>query len=255
MAIQRYVGDKFTGMSTDAKPSNVIDGATFYETDTLKHFLRVSGVWSEVAGASGYSGYSGESISGYSGYSGWSGIGTSGYSGYSGESISGYSGYSGSGISGYSGYSGSGISGYSGYSGSGISGYSGWSGYSGATTALDWHFASDNTETSTTSATNITKATLTFTAAYTGSYMIQWNCELANSTNNATTAASFYEGATIRNGEFLSKVNVVSSYGTQSGFYVATLTASTSYTFTIQYRAVSGTAFIRNAKIAAWRVS
>jgi hypothetical protein len=46
MAIKRYVGDKFVGLSSDTKPLNVPDGATFYETDTLIIYLKVSGAWS-----------------------------------------------------------------------------------------------------------------------------------------------------------------------------------------------------------------
>ena len=105
MAIQRYAGDRITGLSTDAKPTNIMDGAVFYETDTTKIYLKVSGSWAAVEGYSGYSGYSGsDGTSGYSGYSG-----ADGASGYSGEQgLSGYSGYSG--ISGYSGAGGGGTS-------------------------------------------------------------------------------------------------------------------------------------------------
>lgn len=56
MAIRKYVGDKITGLSSDTKPSNVSDGATFYETDTLKIFIRVSGTWSEVPTGGSFSG-------------------------------------------------------------------------------------------------------------------------------------------------------------------------------------------------------
>lgn len=48
MAIKRYAGDKFVGLSADIKPTNVPDGADFYETDTNKSFLKVSGVWTEL---------------------------------------------------------------------------------------------------------------------------------------------------------------------------------------------------------------
>lgn len=34
MAIKRYVGDKFVGLSSDTKPSDVLDGAVFYEIDS-----------------------------------------------------------------------------------------------------------------------------------------------------------------------------------------------------------------------------
>lgn len=45
MAIKRYAGDKLVGLSTDTKPTNIPDGATFYESDTLRIFLKVSGQW------------------------------------------------------------------------------------------------------------------------------------------------------------------------------------------------------------------
>ena len=48
MAIQRYAGDRITGLSTDAKPTNISDGAIFFETDTKKIYLKGSGTWSEV---------------------------------------------------------------------------------------------------------------------------------------------------------------------------------------------------------------
>jgi len=48
MAIKLYAGDKITGLSTDVKPLNIMDGATFYESDTKKVYLKVSGVWDDV---------------------------------------------------------------------------------------------------------------------------------------------------------------------------------------------------------------
>jgi hypothetical protein len=53
MAIKLYAGDKITGLSTDTKPTNILDGATFYETDTKKIFLKVSGTWSEISSSGG----------------------------------------------------------------------------------------------------------------------------------------------------------------------------------------------------------
>ncbi|MEK7472118.1 MAG: hypothetical protein AAB624_02620 [Patescibacteria group bacterium] len=49
MAIKRYAGDKITGVSGDTKPTNVGDGATFYETNTKKVYIKVSGSWQEAA--------------------------------------------------------------------------------------------------------------------------------------------------------------------------------------------------------------
>lgn len=49
MAIQKYVSDKIIGLSTDSKPTNISDGAVFFETDTKKIYLKISGSWEEVA--------------------------------------------------------------------------------------------------------------------------------------------------------------------------------------------------------------
>lgn len=54
MSIQRYAGDKLTGLSTDTKPLNILDGATFYETDTLTIYLKVSGAWVLITATSTY---------------------------------------------------------------------------------------------------------------------------------------------------------------------------------------------------------
>ncbi|MEK7472120.1 MAG: hypothetical protein AAB624_02630, partial [Patescibacteria group bacterium] len=48
MTLKKYAGDKITGVSGDTKPTNVGDGATFYETDTKKIYIKVSGSWQEV---------------------------------------------------------------------------------------------------------------------------------------------------------------------------------------------------------------
>lgn len=45
MALKRYAGDKIVGLSTDTKPTNLPDGATFYETDTLEFYVLTSGSW------------------------------------------------------------------------------------------------------------------------------------------------------------------------------------------------------------------
>lgn len=48
MAIKRYAGDRFTGLSTDVKPMSVQNGAVFIETDTGKYFLFADG-WEEIS--------------------------------------------------------------------------------------------------------------------------------------------------------------------------------------------------------------
>jgi len=49
MTIKRYAGDKLVGLSSDTKPTNIPDGATFYESDTLTSFLLEGGSWSAIS--------------------------------------------------------------------------------------------------------------------------------------------------------------------------------------------------------------
>ena len=49
MTIKRYAGDKLVGLSSDTKPTNLPDGATFYETDTLNQYIRSAGNWTKLA--------------------------------------------------------------------------------------------------------------------------------------------------------------------------------------------------------------
>jgi len=48
MAIKRYAGDKLSGLSTDTKPTEVLGGATFFETDTQKVFIYDGSSWTEI---------------------------------------------------------------------------------------------------------------------------------------------------------------------------------------------------------------
>ena len=45
MTIKRYAGDKLVGLSSDTKPTNIPDGATFYETNTLSAYILTGGTW------------------------------------------------------------------------------------------------------------------------------------------------------------------------------------------------------------------
>ena len=45
MTIKKYAGDKITGLSSDTKPTAIPDGATFYETDTGKVYIRTGAAW------------------------------------------------------------------------------------------------------------------------------------------------------------------------------------------------------------------
>jgi hypothetical protein len=52
MAIKRYAGDKLVGLSSDTKPTNIPDGANFYETNTLDEYILTGGAWVKL-GVSG----------------------------------------------------------------------------------------------------------------------------------------------------------------------------------------------------------
>ena len=49
MAIKRYAGDKYFGLSSHTKPTNVRDGAVFFEGDTLSIYLKEDGIWKLTA--------------------------------------------------------------------------------------------------------------------------------------------------------------------------------------------------------------
>lgn len=53
MAYVRYSGDRFSCLSTENKPSDVVEGAVLIERDTKKWFMYVSGSWEETALPSG----------------------------------------------------------------------------------------------------------------------------------------------------------------------------------------------------------
>jgi len=49
MAIKRFAGDKFSGLSSDTKPANVLIGATFWETNTSLVYQYDGTDWEEIA--------------------------------------------------------------------------------------------------------------------------------------------------------------------------------------------------------------
>src|SRR5512140_1126438 len=59
MALTHYAGNTITGTSGDTKPAIVPDGARFYESDTLKFYMKVGGTWTEMIGAQGPQGSAG----------------------------------------------------------------------------------------------------------------------------------------------------------------------------------------------------
>ena len=60
MAITRYAGDRFYGLDAekDVLLSQVLDGAIYKASDTLKEYLKVSGYW-YLSGGTGSSGSNG----------------------------------------------------------------------------------------------------------------------------------------------------------------------------------------------------
>lgn len=48
--MQKYIGDRYVGLSSDTKPLNVLDGALFYETDTKLGYIKVSGAYVQLSG-------------------------------------------------------------------------------------------------------------------------------------------------------------------------------------------------------------
>lgn len=47
MAVNRYVGDRYSGLSTDIKPTDVAEGAIFTETDTGYILTFHNGEWKD----------------------------------------------------------------------------------------------------------------------------------------------------------------------------------------------------------------
>lgn len=45
MAVKRFAGDKFTGLSTDTKPTNLLAGATYIEIDSRRYFVFDGAAW------------------------------------------------------------------------------------------------------------------------------------------------------------------------------------------------------------------
>lgn len=49
--MQKYVGDRYVGLSSDTKPTGVRDGALFYETDTRLEYIKISGAYYALSGS------------------------------------------------------------------------------------------------------------------------------------------------------------------------------------------------------------
>lgn len=48
MAVVRYAGDRYTGLSTDPKPTDILEGAVFLETDTAKSYFYDGSSWTLI---------------------------------------------------------------------------------------------------------------------------------------------------------------------------------------------------------------
>lgn len=55
MAVVRYAGDRWSGLSTDTKPTNAMLGGLFLETDTGEVYFYNGTSWSQIAGSGGAS--------------------------------------------------------------------------------------------------------------------------------------------------------------------------------------------------------
>lgn len=49
MAVVRYAGDRYTGLSTDTKPTGILAGAVFLETDTAQSYFYDGSSWTAIA--------------------------------------------------------------------------------------------------------------------------------------------------------------------------------------------------------------
>ncbi len=59
MSITRYVGDRFVGNSSDPFPMSVKDGGEFFQQDSKTIYLKISGVWTPIAGSGTAGSFSG----------------------------------------------------------------------------------------------------------------------------------------------------------------------------------------------------
>jgi hypothetical protein len=128
-----------------------------------------------------------------------------------------------------------------------------------AVSISDYHH-NDGTDSSTTAETYQDETTLTFTPASEGDYLVLASMEIANSLITESTYVQLIGGPTgseVSWGEVVRMPPVALQYASYAVTRKATLTAA-SHTFKIQYRrqtAGSGTAYIRNAHLAAVRLS
>lgn len=113
-------------------------------------------------------------------------------------------------------------------------------------------FGSSDATSNSTSGTYANKLTVNFNPAITKNYLVNWSCDLSNSSSTGTSLLKVDGSFLIANTLTIRPSAAgAGSWITQSGIYVVSLTASTPYTFTIDF-AESGanTASIRNARIA-----
>jgi hypothetical protein len=113
--------------------------------------------------------------------------------------------------------------------------------------------ASEGTDT-TTSATFQEKLSLSTGTIPAGTYYVSWYYEMAGTLQNTDMETRVQADNTI---DLAMPTHDGDAWGTGGGIYVATLGASGTHTIDIDYRKVSGggSAQIRRARIAFWRVS
>lgn len=116
------------------------------------------------------------------------------------------------------------------------------------------HASSDGIST-TTSGTFQTKLSFAFTPPVTGDYLVQWSCELGNTAGGNESYGQVQEDGTNIAGAFITRIQTVTNtFCPCGGIAVRTLTGGVVYTYTIQFRAGSGTARVQNARMVIRRL-
>lgn len=111
--------------------------------------------------------------------------------------------------------------------------------------------ASSDAESTTTATSLQTKLTLTTTSLPSATYMLNYSFEVSNGANSILTTVEIQEGATV---EAQTTFEADNDYHSLSGFVIRSWSGVK--TLTIKYMTASGgTAKIRRARLALWRVS
>jgi len=108
---------------------------------------------------------------------------------------------------------------------------------------------------STTSGDWIEKIRLSYTAPYTGKYLVQWACEVGNTNAAKQSGVRVQQNDTTILNESESTPGTAGEYEGHAGMKQITLTAAQAYTFDIDYKAYANTCKIRRARIMIRKVA